>query len=76
MIPKSEYITVPDCPYQVITWDLVKRYHTKYDISRFNSFMTGQTSMVMEDGKSGIYVHDYEKWLKQGKKRVQDPDWD
>lgn len=75
MIPKTEYIFV-DGVGHVVTDELVQKYHTPEDVSKFNKWMRGQTSLCMSDGKAGIYSWDYERWLSQGKKTQQGEDWD
>jgi len=81
MIPESEYIKIPygdNDTLTVVSFDLVKKYHTEEDVERFGKWMYGQTCTVIPDtGKSGIYIHDYERWLRQGKMKEQCAhDWD
>jgi len=82
-IPKNEYIGVEidtdkgvDVLY-VVTIELVRKYHTQREIEHFCDWISGQTTIMLDDGESGIYVDDYERWLRQGKKHRQNSgDWD
>lgn len=75
MIPKNEYIFVDDVG-NVITDELFLKHHNQNDYEIFSKWMRGQTCIVLPDGKVGIYSWDYERWLKQGKKKEQGADWD
>jgi len=76
-IPRCEYCRGSGTTPTYVTYDLVKRYHTEEEVKAFGNFMSGQTVMALPDGKSGIYVWDYERWLEGGmKKKVQGEDWD
>lgn len=59
-----------------ITFEQVKASHTLKDYHKFCSWFAGQTGGVGDDGKMYVYVSDYERWLRQGKKNRQGKDWD
>lgn len=74
-IPVNEYIVEHDI--SCVTEELLEKYHTANEVNSFNKWFTGQTGMVMSDGSLGIYVHDYERWIRQGRLTEQLPsDWD
>lgn len=74
-ISTSEYIMAYG-EYPVVTYDMVKKVHTKEECEHFAEWMYGQTCMGLEDGRAGIYADDYERWLRQGKKTEQAENWD
>lgn len=74
-IPKSEYLEENDCRF--VTWKLLERFHSKEEIDTFNDWFYGQTGIIANDGTLGIYIHDYERWVSQGKMtRQRSDDWD
>jgi len=63
-IPPTKYIKNGADSFDYITHELLEEYHIKEDIQRFYHFMSGQTTGVV-DGKSAIYICDYERWLEK-----------
>lgn len=75
MIPKSEYRVDNKVTY--VTYEMVDKYHTKDEIRRFSKWYTGQTGMVASNGDMAIFVDDYERWLREGRKKEQNLEtWD
>lgn len=61
----------------MITMKLFEFYHSPGEVETFNAWFAGQTGIVMKDGECGIYFHDYERWLEQGRLDHQcSHDWD
>ena len=73
MIPAEKYHFCPSFTY--ITEDLFKIYHSEEEWKVFIYWMRGQTCSEV-DGKAAIYSWDYERWLRQGRKKDQGADWD
>lgn len=74
-IPIKEYGLEADMSY--ITFAQVREYHTKTEVEHFYKWMRGQTAMLLKSGHTGIYTHDYERWLSEGKKTEQNAGtWD
>jgi hypothetical protein len=46
------------------------------DWHRLCLWLRGQTMIMAADGSGGVYEHDFERWLRQGKKIEQGGDWD
>lgn len=65
MIPKTEYIEFDGT--KVITFQLFAKHHTTEDLLVFAEWYSGQTGMTIEDDKIGIYVCDYERWIRENK---------
>lgn len=77
MIPKNKYIKIwPTEEMMGVTFDMVKKAHTKEEYLNFIKFMGGQTCGRMDNGETGIYSYDYERWIKSGKLTEQGIDWD
>lgn len=78
MIPKRDYIKIwPTEETMGVTFEQVKESHTIEEYDDFCKWMNGQTCGRMDDGTSAVYGWDYARWLKQGKKTVQNAeDWD
>ncbi len=70
-IPEKEYVLSQGI--EVITGELFKKYHTEEDEKVFSEWFHGQTGLAMEDGTMGVYVSDYERWLREGKLDCQLP---
>lgn len=62
-IPESEYVEAYGS--KVVTAQLIELYHNPGEVETFNTWYTGQTGMVLEDGTLGVYAHDYERWLRE-----------
>lgn len=74
-IPKSEYREENGCGF--VTQELLERFHSKEEIETFDEWFSGQTGIITKDGTLGIYIHDYERWVSQGKMSNQrSDDWD
>lgn len=74
-IPEQEYIYVDTIP--VVTMELVNKHHTQDEVASLSKWMSGQTGLVLADGTCGIYAWDYERWLLEGMKPIQNLDtWD
>lgn len=74
-IPTNEYIESQGCI--VVTSQLIELYHTHAEIESFDAWFSGQTGIVMPDNTLGVYVHDYERWLDEGRLNHQLPySWD
>lgn len=69
-IPHTEYI-IRDGSIPCVTFDLVRKYHSESESRNFSEWMNGQTVASLKDGRIGIYVHDYERWLAEGKLKDQ-----
>jgi len=77
MISKNDYIKIwPTEEMMGVTFDMVKKAHTKEEYDNFCKWMNGQTCGRMDDGASAVYSHDYCRWLRQGKMKEQGIDWD
>jgi hypothetical protein len=68
MIPKTHYYTASQFTY--ITQRLFMAYHTKEDWEVFDHWMRGQTCSEV-NGEVAIYSWDYERWVRQGKRKDQ-----
>lgn len=74
-IPESEYKQSSEFTY--VTRDLIVKYHTLEEANRFFDWMYGQTCSAGENGETAIYSWDYERWLREGKKKEQNAaTWD
>ena len=74
-IPKSEYREENNI--QFVTNELIEKHHKQKEVEAFGLWFGGQTGMITSDGSLGIYVNDYERWIKQGKLTEQlSSDWD
>lgn len=71
-IPEEEY--VESHGMKVVTVELFNKHHTIEDLVVFSEWYTGQTGLMMEDGTMGIYICDYERWLREGKLARQLPE--
>ncbi len=76
-------MTIPESQYHkedgriFVTPALISRYHTQEESASFVEWHYGQTYMELKDGSVGIYVHDYKRWVSQGKMTEQrSDDWD
>lgn len=58
-IPEKDYINSEGS--LVVTMDLFELHHPDEMVS-FTKWLEGQTTLVMGNGETGIYVSDYEKW--------------
>lgn len=80
MIPESEYVTIPygdDGTLTVVTLELIRKHHTDREVENFGEWIYGQTVVGLPDGTGGIFIWDYERWLRQGMMTEQDArDWD
>lgn len=74
-IPKNEYRE--ESGIQFVTKELIVKYHTTQEVKTFNLWFCGQTGIVAKNGSLGVYVWDYERWLREGKLDNQLPrNWD
>jgi len=74
-IPENEYRKEGHCRF--VTMELLIRFHSKEEVEAFNEWFYGQTGILTEDGTVGIYIHDYKRWVSQGKMAQQrSDDWD
>ena len=74
-IPAEEY--VESHGMKVVTLELFNKHHTPEDLVVFSEWYSGQTGLMMEDGKMGIYTSDYERWIREGRLKDQLPGtWD
>lgn len=64
-IPAEEY--VESHGMKVVTLELFNKHHTPEDLAVFTEWYSGQTGLMMEDGTMGIYICDYERWIREGK---------
>jgi len=63
--------------FQQVPFSLWKQILTKEAFKKFGEWMYGQTCGVSDDGKEGCpYPWDVERWIRQGCKTQQGPDWD
>ena len=90
MIPKEKYITVGVDKLVCVTPQMIRKHHTDDEVERFDKWIDGQTCTMLErsdvpdpdnypEGEPicGVYVWDYERWLRQGKLTNQlSHDWD
>ncbi len=75
-IPKSEYRKEENIG-RFVTMELVRKYHSQSEVEAFNKWFYGQTGPITKNGTLGIYIHDYERWVAQGKMtRQRSDDWD
>ena len=73
MIPNTHYYVAEQFTY--ITKQLFLAYHSKEEWEVFNYWMRGQTGSLV-NGEVVTYSWDYERWVRQGKKKDQGTDWD
>jgi len=73
VIPKEKYLSCEEFEY--VTLDLFKEYHSAEEEKIFLKWMRGQTCGLV-DNAIAIYIWDYERWLRQGRKTDQGYDWD
>lgn len=74
-IPPEEYGLESNTSY--VTYAQVQKCHTPEECRRFCKWMNGQTTMSLKNGETGVYVCDYERWLREGCKIEQNADtWD
>ena len=74
-IPKSKYRK--ESGIRFVTMELLRRFHSEEEVKAFDEWFCGQTGMVSDDGTLAIYIHDYERWVSQGKMTQQrSDDWD
>jgi len=74
-IPEEEYVESQGM--KVVTIELFNRHHTPEDLVVFSEWYSGQTGLTMEDGTLGVYICDYERWLREGRLDRQLPGtWD
>lgn len=59
-----------------VTAEMIREAHTTDECESFFKFFNGQTGIITDDGKLGIYADDYERWLEQGKPTRQLGEWD
>lgn len=78
MIIKSDYIKIwPTEKTLGVTYDMVKKAHTKEEYNNFCKWMSNQTVGMMDDGNAGIYSWDYERFCREGMKTEQNEEtWD
>ncbi len=57
-------------PTPNISGKLLKAVLTKKAYKSLNNFMFGQTGLVRDDGNLGIYLWDFERWLKYYNKKM------
>lgn len=74
-IPEHEYIESQ--AGQGVTLQLIELYHTPSEVKMFNAWFAGQTGPILDDGAYAVYIHDYERWLSEGRLDHQLPhNWD
>jgi hypothetical protein len=78
MIPEHQYYQFQTSDYSIpyVTYNQVALAHTKEDFENFKEWMRGQTGLLLDGDEFGIYVWDYQRWLRQGKHTQQGKDWD
>jgi hypothetical protein len=64
-------LTVHYSPVAHIKWADVEKALSPSEWEDFKHWMRGQTCI-----KDGVYLWDFQRWLEQGRKRDQGPDWD
>lgn len=69
MIPPFLYRTDKASGIQYVTYAQIAEFHGVIDAARFDKWFTGQTGIITENGDTGIYVFDYERWAKQRSKK-------
>jgi len=74
MIPRTEYILI-DSIGNVITDELLQKYHTSEEVMRLNHWIHGKPCTMINE-EIAIYAWDYEWWLSSGKPGYQGSDWD
>lgn len=57
-------------------WPDIEATLTPREKTTFRRWMAGQTCLLREDGTTGVYKWDWERWVAQGKKPEQGKDWD
>jgi hypothetical protein len=73
-IPQKLYKT--ESGIKFITKAMLDEHHSAEEVKRFSKWFEGQTGMVNKSGELGIYVWDYERWLRDRKPTEQGSDWD
>lgn len=57
-------------------WEEIQATLSDREKTAFRRWMAGQTCLLCEDGTSGVYQWDWDRWVSQGKKSEQGKDWD
>ena len=71
----TENLTRITDPVYCFLWEDIEKHAPPEDLKVLREWMAGQTGPLIGN-KIGIYQWDLERWLSQGKKTEQGPDWD
>jgi len=63
-------------PVAHFAWRDIKLHAPPEEFNKLCEWMVGQTMIQRDDGDTGVYVWDFERWLHQGRKTAQGADWD
>jgi hypothetical protein len=67
---------VGDVPIHHIRWTDIEEHAPPDELESLSKWLFGQTMLMCDDGTAGIYTHDFDRWVRQGRNTEQGSDWD